>query len=311
MTSEQAGQRGRLIRKILLPLDGSAFAERAAPVAQQLAAALNADLLIARIIPTLVWAYAAAGGPTSAEVYDQLLRDEEGEVEKYLSRMVASGEALGIRTFTIAARGEVASALLDIITDEQVDLVVMTTHGRTGAPRFAMGSVADRVLRGGSAATLLLRSFTDSSAGDATAQSPILLSRAVVTVDGSRLAESAFDMVEALAGPIITSVTLMRVLPLEAGAGQTQDARTYLYDAAQRLRERIGAFGAEVTTQLEYGPVAERIVEDAEQQRDLIVMATHGATGARRWAYGSVTDRVLHGARTPLLVTRMASEKRP
>ena len=305
MTSEQVGQRETRIKKILLPLDGSAFAERAAPVAQQIAAALHADLLIVRIIPTLVWAYAAAGGPTSADVYERLLRDEELEVESYLSRMIASGESLGIKTLTIAARGEVATALLDIMNDEQVDLVVMSTHGRTGAERFALGSVADRVLRGGSAPTLLLRSFNDRAA-----QTPTQLSRVVVTVDGSELAESSFNMIEALAGGVINSVTLLRVLPLEAGAGQTQDARNYLYDAAVRLRERLGASGVEVTTELEYGPVAERILEDAEQRRDLIVMATHGDTGARRWAYGSVTDRVLHGARTPLLVTRLADAKR-
>ena len=305
MSSEQVGRRETRIKKILLPLDGSAFAERAAPVAQQIAAALHADLLIVRIIPTLVWAYAAAGGPTSADVYERLLRDEELEVESYLSRMVASGESLGIKTLTIAARGEVATALLDIMKDEQVDLVVMSTHGRTGAERFALGSVADRVLRGGSAPTLLLRSFSDSAA-----QTPTQLSRVVVTVDGSDLAESSFNMIEALAGSVIKSVTLLRVLPLEAGAGQTQDARNYLYDAAKRLRERLDASGAEVTTELEYGPVAERILEDAEQRRDLIVMATHGDTGARRWAYGSVTDRVLHGARTPLLVTRLSDAKR-
>ncbi len=304
MSGEQIGQREIRIKKILLPLDGSAFAERATPVAQQLAVALHADLLIVRIIPTLIWAYAAAGGPTSADVYERILREEETAVEQYLSRMVASGEALGIKTFTIAARGEVASALLDIIKDEQVDLVVMSTHGRTGAERFALGSVADRVLRGGSAPTLLLRSFHDGAA-----QLPERLSRAVVTVDGSNLAESAFGIIEALAGSVITSVTLLRVLPLEAGAGQTQDARNYLYDAAQRLRERLGATGVEVNTSLEYGPVAERILEDGEQRRDLIVMATHGETGARRWAYGSVTDRVLHGAQMPLLVTHLSEEK--
>src|SRR5579859_4192142 len=140
MTSELGGRKETSIKKILLPLDGSAFAERAAPVAQQIAAALHADLLIVRIIPTLVWAYAAAGGPTSADVYERLLRDEELEVERYLSRMVASGESLGIKTLTIAARGEVATALLDIVNDEQVDLVVMSTHGRTGAERFALRS---------------------------------------------------------------------------------------------------------------------------------------------------------------------------
>lgn len=304
MTAEQSSKREVRIKKILLPLDGSAFAERATPVAQQLALALHADLLVVRIIPTLVWAYAAAGGPTSAEVYERLLREEDEAVEQYLTRMVASGEALGIKTLTIAARGEVASALLDIIKDEQIDLVVMSTHGRTGAERFALGSVADRVLRGGSAPTLLLRSFHDGAA-----QVPTQLSRAVVTVDGSKLAESAFGIIEALAGSVITSVTLLRVLPLDAGAGQTQDARNYLYDVAQRLRERLGAARVEVNTSLEYGPVAERILEDGEQRRDLIVMATHGETGARRWAYGSVTDRVLHGSQMPVLVTHLAEEK--
>lgn len=305
MTSERMDERGKRIKKILLPLDGSVFAERAAPVAQQLASALHADLLVVRVIPSLTWAYAAAGGPTSADVYERLLRDEELEVDKYLSRWAQDGEALGIKTLTIAARGEATSALLDIISDEQADLVVMSTHGRTGAERFALGSVADRVMRGGSAPTLLLRSFHEG-----VAQAPIQLSHVVVPVDGSELAETAFDMVEALAGSVIKAITLLRVLPLEAGAGQTQDARNYLYDVARRLRERLSATQVEITTALEYGPVAERILEDAEQRRDLIVMATHGDTGARRWAYGSVTDRVLHGARTPLLVTRVGEEKR-
>lgn len=300
MTNEQAGQQQTRIRRILLPLDGSAFAERAAPVAQHLALALHAELLIVRVVPTLVWAYAAAGGPTSADAYQRLLEEEAREVDHYLSRMALSGEALGIKTHTIAARGDAASGLLDIIKDEAIDLVVMSTHGRTGATRFALGSVADRVLRGGTAPTLLLRSLNN---GDAAAPK-VELSRAVVTVDGSHLGEFAFDMVEALAGSVITSVTLLRVLPLEVGAGQTQDARNYLYDAERRLRERLGASGVEVTTALEYGPTAERILEDAEQRRDLIVMATHGETGARRWAYGSVTDRVLHGARTPMLIVR-------
>jgi nucleotide-binding universal stress UspA family protein len=305
--TDQTDQYEKRIQKILLPLDGSAFAERAAPAARQIALALHADLLIVRIIPTLTWTYAAAGGPTSADVYERLLRDEEREVERYLSRMVADGEALGIKTFTIAARGEVSSSLLDIINDEQIDLVVMSTHGRTGAERFALGSVAERVLRGGAVPILLLRSFHNGA--PSAAQTSIQLSRAVVAVDGSELAEYSFGVVEALAGSVITSVALLRVLPLEAGAGQTQEARNYLYDSAQRLQKRLGA-SVEITTELEYGPVAERILEDAEQRRDLIVMATHGRTGARRWAYGSVTDRVLHGARTPLLVTRPSADMR-
>lgn len=300
MTSEKAERNAYRIQRILVPLDGSLFAERALPVAQRLAAALHAELLIVRVIPTLVWAYAAAGGPTSADVYDRLLQDEEREVDAYLSRVAREGEALGVKTLTIAARGDAASALLDIIKDEAIDLVVMSTHGRTGAERFALGSVADRVLRGGVAPTLLLRSYPDGESSPP----PTNLAHAVITVDGSPLAESAFRLVEALAGSVFTSVTLLRILPVEAGAGETQDARNYLYDAARGLRERLGAAGVEVMTSLEYGPTAERILEDAEQRGDIIVMATHGHTGARRWAYGSVTDRVLHGARTPLLVVR-------
>src|SRR5262249_4491165 len=115
------------------------------------------------------------------------------------------------------------TTLLDILDSEQVKLVVMTTHGRTGLVRFALGSVADQLVRGSHVPVLLLRSASSPASAHAvdTALTKPLpvdwhLYRAIVPLDGSELAESALLLVRELAGEVFHHITLQRVLPLTA-----------------------------------------------------------------------------------------------
>ena len=141
----------------------------------------------------------------------------------------------------------------------------------------------------------------------------------LVPLDGSALAESILPCVRAFARLTSAEVTLFQAVeplptgekgPLEALLARTEPvieptehARAYLIHVAQELSHQ----GLVVHARVETGPAAETIVE-AARGFDLIAMATHGRGGIGRWVYGSVAEKVLHGASAPVLLIRAREE---
>lgn len=290
----------KVLGTILVPLDGSELAERALPVAVQIARATGARLLLAHVISNLTWAFATETGLTSAEAYEELLAIEDRGARDYLQRMISSvPAAAGVRVEATQMRGEPAPALLDLIEEQSVDLVVMTSHGYTGLRRFALGSVADRLARSGGAPVLLLRSFDQPHA-------VISLERALIPLDGSALAESALDVADEVAGVVVRQVTLLRVVATgNSGTVDTAELHTaerYLRATSERLRATWQARGCDVTELVVRGQPGPCIVREATGRGALIIMATRGQSGWTRWTLGSVADRVLEGAQSPLVL---------
>jgi len=135
-----------------------------------------------------------------------------------------------------------------------------------------------------------------------------MYTKVIVTMDGSELAEKALPHAETIARNLGVKLVLLHVVPfpLVNDAGIEGDLerrdRHYLEGLAQDLRDR----GIETEVTILWADVPNKIVEYAEQNHGaLLVMATHGRTGLTRLAYGSVTDSVLHLAKTtPILVIR-------
>lgn len=282
------------LQLILVPLDGSPFAERALPVAEHLARATGSTLLLAHVTPLFTWAFAVTGGFATAEAYEELLAEEARNALDYLARAAHALETKEIPVKTLAVRGDPAATLLDIAEQSGVDMVIMTTHGRTGLERFALGSIADRLVHGGKAPTLLLRSFDG-------AEGTPKLERALVPLDGSKLAERALDEVVQLAGNTIRRATLVSVLSPAASSEDTRDAQRYLDEKCARLEAQSGQRGCRCDAQVIRGKVADALI-GLESEYDLIVMATHGRGVATRWMLGSVADRILQGSHLPLLL---------
>jgi nucleotide-binding universal stress UspA family protein len=162
----------------------------------------------------------------------------------------------------------------------------MCSHGRSGLARFALGSVAEHLLRHGTAPVLLVRAFGP----------PITLQHAVVPLDGAALAEEALRVVNGLAPDVVREVTLVRVIE---GPEQRSEAETYLAEAAQQLQVDHLA----CRRQVERGNAAQVILDVAGTDK-LVVMATHGRCGLTRWALGSVADRVARGGVAAVLLVR-------
>jgi nucleotide-binding universal stress UspA family protein len=147
--------------------------------------------------------------------------------------------------------------------------------------------------------------------------------KALVPLDGSRLAETILPHVEELARPFGTTVMLLQVVELvhmvdpgkatvdrfeaiphqtaEAAEREAQAAQAYLDGVAERLAER----GVQASGRVAYGPVVATIMDAARREDvDLIAMASHGRTGKSDVYYGSVAAGILQRIDRPLLIVR-------
>jgi nucleotide-binding universal stress UspA family protein len=144
-----------LCRRILVPLDGSQLAEQVLPPVTRLAKATEAEVLLLQI---------AIDRPASMLAGDWFFLPVESEFEEveqaalaYLEGVAGPLRENGIPVSTDTGIGPVATSIVEYAEAKHVDLIAMCTHGRTGLARWALGSVADRVLRAGGIPMLLVR----------------------------------------------------------------------------------------------------------------------------------------------------------
>lgn len=140
------------VRRILVPLDGSELGERALPMAIEMAKALGASVLLAEVMRWAAQTYAFGGADVNAAMIDEELNKA---AESYLDG-VAKGLDADLNVATEVLRGAPADCLIDLVAREHVDLVVMSSHTRSGVARAVLGSVADRMTRS-NAPVLLVR----------------------------------------------------------------------------------------------------------------------------------------------------------
>jgi nucleotide-binding universal stress UspA family protein len=213
------------------------------------------------------------------------------------------------RGVTVTARvieGDPADAIAAAAEAEQDSLVVISTHGRSGAQRWMLGSVTDKLIRHIATPVLVT-----------TPHEGVEINALVVPLDGSEWAEHALPYAEDIAKALGLSIHLVRSVSLASiGYGLIEDgpaqyseladtteeiAREYIEFAAENVRK---AGVAEVETTLTVGPTDAAIIDEIGPAGDkLTVMASHGRSGVNRWVLGSVADRVIrHGAGPVLLV---------
>jgi nucleotide-binding universal stress UspA family protein len=288
---------------LLVPLDGSERAALALPVAAAIAEATHTPLLLARITPFLgVPPVAAAGVPLPADMYQQPIDDERRLALDYLDEQAESLRKRGLTVETFVAHGDPAAILLDLAADYDVSLIVMTTHGRTGFARFALGSVADRLIHYGHLPILLLRTL---ASGNEQRQQPaaLLLDCVLVPLDGSTLAEAALEYAVELAGTLVHRITLVRVVPYTAKRAERLEAAEYLEAQYRALHDTLAGRDCLVDILLLEGTMpGEAIAHHAAEKGSLVIMATHRRAGITRWILGSVAAQVVHSSHVPVLL---------
>ncbi len=144
--------------KILYPTDFSEGAEQARAEAVRLARALGAELILLHVLVPVARQGEALLGP--AEL-DRLQERQRRWAEEYLEARVVETHAAGVAARGLLRGGEPAPEVVRAAEEEQVDLIVMGTHGRSGLGRLLLGSVADRVVRTASCPVVTVRERRD------------------------------------------------------------------------------------------------------------------------------------------------------
>ena len=191
----------------------------------------------------------------------------------------------------------VADSIIKRAQDGKADLVVMATHGYGLLHRFGAGSVADELIRRADVPVLLARR---AETAPAIFPEPAL-DNILIPLDGSDLAEQVLGPALELARLMEARCTLLRVVePRFASHHSAPKAAAYLEHVAARVREQRVSAEARVVFARD---VAEAILaEAATQGSDLIAMATHARGGLARLFWGSVADRLVRAAASPVLV---------
>ena len=148
-----------MYKDILLALDGSPLAEAAIPHARALAKAFGARVTLLSVVqPVGIYPQSGVVGPVVSIALN--VEEEMESVRRYLRTIAEQFEAEGINVEEVVREGDAASQICDYAHESRADLIVMSTHGRSGVQRWVYGSVADKVLRGAKVPILLIRAQT-------------------------------------------------------------------------------------------------------------------------------------------------------
>lgn len=303
-----------MYEKIMVPLDGSELAEVALPYAAELAIQLGSEI-------TLI--YVSELGKDPQEEMDQsyLQKTVESIKERAASYSGQPATTQIIKVKSVILSGHPAEKIVEYADSENISFIVMSTHGRSGIQRWALGSVADKVMRASTKPVVLIRS--KDSRSDIRVEG--LLRKVVVPLDGSKEAEAVIPYIEELASKLKLGVILVQVLdrgyntlegyfPLSDQQMESDKAiaTTYLNTMGARLKEKGIAVSTEEKLNIDiiYGNPAEEIIKLAnEKQVDFIAMTTHGRSGVGRQVFGSVAERILREGNTPLMLVKAPGAK--
>ncbi len=297
---------------IMIPLDGSATAERALPLASAIARRAGSRM-------ELVYVHDEELLVGTAPVVESAWEDEQtvemvGAIRSVAERL--AGET-GLRVTAVTLRGHRGRSLVQHAIDRAVDLIVMTTHGRSGFSHAWFGSVAEHVIHAATTPVLVVRAG-DHARADVT--EPIFR-HMLLPIDREHSGAEAMQRALTLGTHGRTTYTLLTVVsalpvlpPPYPGADVIVSDPGFACRGtdASALLERIAAPArtAGATTEVRvvtHERTAPAILEVADSQIDLIVIPTHPRGSFSRALLGSVVDKVMRGARVPLLLFR-ASE---
>lgn len=309
-----------MFNRILVPLDGSALAEQALPVAGRIARACRGSIVLFGAVIT-PFEYGPSLASKSGYYGRGMEQDELTKVREYLQNTAYSPFLTGIHVETGVAAGAIAPAILTAEHTYQTDLIVISSHSYTGIRHWMLGSVAQKVARYSAVPVLVLHAEPVSLP----ANQPM---RMLIPLDGSPLAEAALEpalqLIAAFSGTAGSSLHLLRVISLASISGvgrgpasieleraillqEKQEAYTYLKTLEMCLRLSAPET-MRITSSVAFDTdSAAAIVYAAEQDDrvyDVLAMATHGRHGLQRWAMGSITERVLGATHLPLLIVR-------
>jgi nucleotide-binding universal stress UspA family protein len=344
-----------MFSKIFVPLDGSSLGEQALPLAVKLALLANAELVLFRAvekapkkysvhygtnheIPTVardgvevdpvvfgvIHPSAATGEPLETV---SVAREDTTEAENYLTdlkQVLLVNTPLTTDQIKVRAISDQPADEIGLIAQEiAADLIVMSTHGRTGFTKMLLGSIATKTLQTAKVPVILVRPENEADLTPLTENLHKVSNfdqterRVVVALDGSLEAEKALNPAIAMAKLLRAKLYLLKAIPLLIPAGysdtflnyademerELEISRNTAYTYLESVQAKVAQSGVECLKIVREGNPAEEIVNwSADLHATLVVMATHARGRVGQFLLGSIADSVLHSAKFPLML---------
>jgi nucleotide-binding universal stress UspA family protein len=288
----------------MIPLDGSRLSESSLAYLEALQGL--GELEIHLVSVANLWEeFSTLGGPEAAEREHNVLLSYVHEVARDIK------DNLRLAVISDVVYGMPAETIIDQADLLKPDLVVISTHGRSGVSRWRFGSVADKVIRGLTCPTLVIGPKATEEERWIEGDLVPPFRHILLPMDGSSLAEEAVPVVKQFADALGSTVHIFRAVSVPAvyeleTTGLLLDdvfeaGRAYVAEEAKRFAPnrtetevRMGSAWVEL----------ERYIES--NNIDLVIMTSHGRSAFTRTALGSVTDRLL-GGKAPVLIVHPAS----
>jgi len=306
-----------MYKRMLIPVDGSRLSQATFVYAKELAGRPGVDVTLLNVC-----------SPDEREMLPMHRAYVEHMAGIVKLQVEAIQKKVGIQPGgkAVAAHGELAvgsfpaEEILRYADENDIDLILLATHGRSGIRRWTMGNMADKVIHSSKNPVWLVRaSMPEDVVYDKWQRKTIL-----VPLDGSEMAESVLPHVEALAkqrDAELVDVVLLRVcehaiIPLNYAEGIPMGWNKQLEQATARCKQVAGQYlagvekrlkdtGLTVKSEVLVGKAADEIADYAKRNPfNLIAMATHGRSSIGRWTYGSVAEKVVAGVSSPLFLVR-------
>ncbi len=301
-----------MYKKILVPVDGSKLAERSLSYAEEFGSRCGSEITLIQVVEE---------GDPRITVFKEDTTILASGARRYLDEVANDLNNRSISTKSVVGVGNSAAEIVDYANKEKIDLILMATHGRSGIKRWALGSVAAKVLRKSTTPVFLV----PANIPDDISYRHWSLGTILVPLDGSPLAEGILPHIEVLAkhggnGPI--EVVLVQVceppfitadypeasMPLTWEQHVEHIESTFKRKAEEYLQEvetQLKTKNVTVRSEVLMGKPADQIIEYAQKNGiGLTAMSTHGYSGITRWASGSVADKVLHRIHVPIFLVR-------
>lgn len=300
-----------MIQNILVPFDFSPSSKRALSYAVDLVARTGAHLHL-RHVQEIPLGPLVGGDPSP--MLDEKRMQEEFEKqcrEQLKDALLPDDDRL---SFSAKRSGEVAPDLVHFADEENIDLIVMGTHGRRGVKRVFFGSTAEEVLRTAPCPVLTTRA---EEGENGFARSSVSIERLVVPIDFSELSRAALQYAGRLADLYDAPLTLVHVVDLPAlpATYEIDFSEADVHALEEKARSDLREWGRSLSIEdsswsyvVDSGDPGATILRLASEPEDLLVMATRGLSGLKRTMLGSVAEHVLRRANGPVLTGRTVQE---
>jgi nucleotide-binding universal stress UspA family protein len=296
-----------LITRILFATDFSRWAQRAEDYACALACSWRASLTVLSV------AEFPPGLNPDYLVNQQYLADLLKHASAQLVDLKGRAEGRGIAVTTRVATGIPSEEVISAAREEDSDLIVVGTRGKTGLAHILLGSTAERVIRGAPCPVLSVRTDSADLEDERVLARPVRLERILVPVDFSDCSLDALEYAVVVAQQAKASIMLLHVLePVSYGLDFTLShvrTREHVRESwTKRLKELTSSHQhshVAMEFQLRGGLPADSILDSAQTLPcDLIVMGTHGRRGISHALSGSVAEAVLRKSHCPVIAVR-------